>query len=177
MKGHFFSLPLLHSYGGYKLRRSLSHQIQIDSVCDSECDLKTACGADEGAEGSCSGGGVGDSKASQLSQCCPYSKRAVVCVSALHVGMISKKALCKYAVNQSINRPVMTSCKSLSPPRPGINITVSLNTALCTSRLTLGKNNRTDVNVLALAVTRELRGGTEGTPGALHVKRVQSGLA
>lgn len=90
-----------------------------------------------------------------------------------------KKALCKYAVNQSINRSVMSSCKSPclpSPSRPAINITVSLNTVLCTTRLTLGKNNRS-VNVLAPAVTREPQGGTVGTPGALCVKRVQSGLA
>lgn len=53
----------------------------------------------------------------------------------------------------------------------------SLNTALCTASLTLGKNNRTDVNVLAPAVTREPGGGTEGTPGANRVKRVQSGSA
>lgn len=155
-----FSLPLLHSHRGHKLHCSPSDQIQIDSTCNSEYDLKTAWGVDGGAEGSCSDGRAGDSKAPQLSYSCSCSKCGVGCVSALHVGMTSKKALCKYLVNQSINRSVMSSCKSF-PCQTSHQfycfIVKELNTALYSTRLRLSKNNRTNVNVLALAVTREPR--------------------
>lgn len=85
----------------------------------------------------------------------------------------------KYLVNQSINWLVMSSCKSLhcQTSHEYYCFTVKeLNTALYSFRLMLGKNNRSNVNVLALAVIREPRGGTEWTPGALRIKRVQSGL-
>lgn len=85
----------------------------------------------------------------------------------------------KYLVNQSINWLVMRSCKSLphQTSHEYYCFTVTeLNTALYSFRLMFGKNNRSNMNVLTLAVIREPQGGTEWTPGALRIKRVQSGL-
>lgn len=84
----FFPLLLLHLYGGRKLCWRPSHHTQMNSVCESECDLKSACGADPGAEGSCSDGRVAE------------------LVTVNHLS--SHVAVCKYAVNQSIN-PVQPS--------------------------------------------------------------------
>lgn len=71
----------------------------------------------------------------------------------------------------------MSSCKSFPHPQTSHQCYSFAEHCSLYNQITLGKNNRTGVNVLAPAVIQELGGGTEGTPGGLRVKRVQSGLA